>query len=84
MRINTAVFKPMSYDDDIILNIIRIREPHMATFKLALKQYRTRISENRLLFMRNKKHNWAFAFDDDANKMQKKLDLVLSQKGYTV
>ncbi len=84
MRINTAVFKPMSYDDDILLNRIKTRNPNMATFKLALKQYRTRISENRLFFMKNKKHNWAFAFDDDANKMQKKLDLVLSQKGFDV
>ena len=84
MRIDTTVFKPMSYNDDMILNIIRIRKPHTATFKLALKQYRTRISENRLLFIKNKKHNWAFAFDDDANKMQRKLDTVLDQKGFNV
>ncbi len=81
MKIDTSVFKPMSFDDDGILKMIKSKETNWATFKLAVKQYRTRIAENRLMFIKNKKHNWAFSFDDSANKMQKKLDAVLAEKG---
>ncbi len=82
MKTDTSIFKSMSYDDDGILNMIKNKnkKKNWASFKLAVKRYKTRISENRLLFIKNKNHIWALAFDDEANKMQKKLDSILSEK----
>ena len=46
--------RPTSYNDDMILHKLKTRNSHSKTFKIALKQYRSRIAENRLFFLRNR------------------------------
>lgn len=84
MQTRIEDYRPMSYNDDMILHKIATRNTHSKTFKLALKQYKTRISENRLYFLHNRGSLAAFLCNQDANRMEKLLNLTLAQKGFNV
>ncbi len=84
MQTRIEDYKPQTYNDDLILQKIATRNTHSKTFKLALKQYETRISENRLFFLHNRGSIGAWLCSNDANLMEKKLKITLAQKGFDV
>lgn len=73
---------PMSYNDDMILHKLKTRNSHSKTFKLALKQYQSRIAENRLFFLRNRGSIAAIICNLDSIKMENNLRKILAEKGF--